>query len=172
MIKFSSKRLYFREWTESDAPFLHQLNANKNVIRFTGDSSFIDLEAARNFIKHYNHYETYGYGRWLCFKKEDNEPIGWAGLKNQIHTLDMIDVGFRFLEHEWGNGYATEAANKCLDIGFNRFNIDKITGRSDVSNRASINVLKKLNMTLDREDMCHGSKALIFSITSDRFKNL
>ena len=59
MILFSSSRLYFREWNVSDAHWIKKLNENFNVVRYTGDSKFMDMDEVSNMLKNYDQNKTY-----------------------------------------------------------------------------------------------------------------
>ncbi len=171
-MNFFSDRLEFREWDVNDAAFLFALNADEEVIQFTGDPPFKSVAQAEEFILAYEHYQEFGYGRWLCLLKSTGEPIGWCGLKNQMESHGFIDLGYRFLKSEWGNGYATEAAQKCLEIGFTQLAMKEITGRTAVENHASARVLEKIGMTKRKTDLCHGLPAHIYSITTLEFEKI
>jgi len=47
----------------------------------------------------------------------------------------------------WGKGYATEAAEACLELGFNQFNMKAIVGRAMPANVASVRVLEKIGLS-------------------------
>ena len=110
---FSSERLYFREFDIIDAEGLFQLNSDPEVIRYTGDVAFDDVNSAKAFILAYEHYREKGFGRWAVIRKSDHHFIGWCGLK--YNEEEEIDIGFRFFRGEWGKGYASEAALATLN---------------------------------------------------------
>lgn len=138
-----TERLYLREMTPDDAVFAFNLNADLDVIKYTGDKPFDSVDAAKEFLKQYDHYRKYGFGRWGVELKETGDLLGWCGLK-YTESLNEYDIGFRFLKKNWNKGYATEAAIHCIEIGFNKFGMDKIVGRVMKENIASIKVLTKL----------------------------
>lgn len=140
-----TERLFLRELTPEDADFAYHLNLDPEVIRYTGDVAFADLEEARNFLKNYDHYRVYGFGRWGVLEKESGNLLGWCGLK-YTPDLDEYDLGFRFFKKYWNKGYATEAAKACLELGFQQFQMERIVGRAMVKNNASIRVLQKIGM--------------------------
>ena len=138
-------RLYLREITIQDAETVYSLNLDKEVIQYTGDEPFHDVKAARDFLTNYEHYNLYQYGRWAVIRKSDDTFLGWCGLKYSP-DLDEIDIGFRFFKEYWNKGYATESAKACIDLGFQKFQMEYIVGRSRQENTASINVLKKIGL--------------------------
>lgn len=147
-------RLILREFQLSDAQKLYDLNSDSDVIRYTGDPPFKSISEAELFIKNYDHYQKFGFGRWACIRKHKGDFIGWCGLKN--NEKNQIDLGFRFFKKYWNQGYATEAAKASLDFGFNKLGLEEITGRVAPENTASIRVLEKLNLKCWKQDDCMG----------------
>ena len=110
-------RLLLRELTVKDAVNFYKLNENPNVIKYTGDSAFEDIEEACSFLQNYKDYEVNGYGRWAVINQSSYEFLGWCGLKYD-NSKDETDIGFRFFEEHWNKGLATESAAACLQYGF------------------------------------------------------
>lgn len=133
------------------------------VIQYTGDDPFESTKAAKEFIQNYDQYRKYGFGRWAVLLKETQTFIGWCGLKYSAE-LDEHDIGFRFFQEYWGNGYATEAAQKCIELAKNEWGLHHLVGRAAKENTASIQVLKKLGFSYKKEMDCHGLDAFIFEI--------
>lgn len=106
----------------------------------------------------------FGHGRWMVARKETGEALGWCGLKNED---GVIDLGYRFFRSAWGKGYATEAAQACIDYGFDKLNMPRITGRVLPDNIASCRVLEKVGMTFTGFGGCNGYEgARIYTIES------
>ena len=140
-----TERLILREITPDDAEQTYLLNLDPEVVQYTGDDSFESVEAARHFLKQYDHYRRYGFGRWGVIRKSDGAFLGWCGLKYSAER-DEYDIGFRFFKKYWNQGYATEAAMACLEMGFGHFAMPRIVGRAMVANTASIRVLEKVGL--------------------------
>jgi RimJ/RimL family protein N-acetyltransferase len=149
-----TERLNLRTFCVEDAALLYKLNADKEVMKYTGDKAFESVEAAEKFIQSYTDYERNNMGRWQIFTKEEKEYLGWCGLKK--HSCGMIDLGYRLLRTSWGKGYATEAAQACLAYGFRELDIKTIVGRVAKDNIPSIRVLEKVGMTFWKSDKCEG----------------
>ncbi len=156
-----TNRLILREFEISDAERFYRLNSNTEVIQYTGDEPFKDIKAAEEFLKNYDHYLKYGFGRWAVILKDSDEFIGWCGLK-YTPEWDEHDIGFRFFQQHWGKGYATESALKCLELAKEKFEITRIVGRAVKQNAASIQVLKKLGFIFKKEMDFHGMEGIVF----------
>lgn len=139
---FESERVLLREWTPEDAPWLYQLNMNPVVVKYTGDAGFTSEESALRLIKTYPNYQRDGYGRWMAIDKSSGEPVGWCGLKKNPWG---IDLGFRFFEHSWGKGIATECAIKTIEKAKD-LNLPRLIGRALSENIGSWKVLEKVGM--------------------------
>lgn len=139
---------------------MYRLNADPEVIRYTGDPPFDSVEAAQDFINSYDHYQKYGMGRWTVLRKDTGTYLGWCGLKQ--HDAGYVDIGFRFFRAEWGKGYATEAARACLTYGFEELGLNEIVGRAAVENVASVRVLEKLGMEFWKRDECKGIENAVY----------
>lgn len=155
-----TKRLILREFLDSDAINLYELNSDPEVIKHTGDFPFLSILDAESFLKKYSDYEKNGFGRWAVISKETGHFLGWCGLK--LNEEKFIDIGFRFFRIEWGKGYATESAKAALEFGFNDLNINEIIGRTSRENKLSIRVLEKLNMDFWKFDDCEGIENSVY----------
>ena len=148
-IVLETPRLLLREFLLSDAEDMYALNSNWEVIQYTGDTSFESLEAAREFLRNYDPYSKTGMGRWLVIRKSDKACLGWCGLK--WHEGDWIDLGYRFFQEYWNQGYATESSQYCLDYGFNELNLKEIFATVMPENIGSVRVLEKLGFQFIKE---------------------
>jgi len=140
-----TERLVLREFSPDEAEAMFSLNADPEVVRYTGDRPFHDLDEARQLLATYSSYRERGYGRWSVYVASTNEYIGFCGLAYRAET-DEVDLGFRLYRAQWGRGYATEAGRAALEIGFHRYDLDRIVGRAMRENVASHRTLKRLGM--------------------------
>jgi ribosomal-protein-alanine N-acetyltransferase len=163
-----TERLMLREFSPADAEALYALNADPEVVRYTGDRAFRDIEEARQLLANYDSYRQRGFGRWSVNLNETTEYIGFCGLAHRSET-DEVDLGFRFYRACWGKGYATEAGLASLAIGFEHYGLDRIVGRAMEANLASHRVLTRLGMrrvfSFERE----GQRWVQYEITAAEF---
>ncbi len=76
-------------------------------------------------------------GRWIG-RAGPWYPEGWPG----------PEIGWAFDRSAWGNGYATEAARRCLAFAFDVLGWDRVVHPIDPANAASIAVARRLGSTL------------------------
>jgi len=149
--------------TVLDAENAYILNADPEVVRYTGDDPFKSVEDAREFLGNYRHYEKYGYGRWAVINKEDQAYLGWCGLK-YTPELDEYDIGYRLIKKYWDKGYATEAAKACIAYGFDKLGMTTIVGRARLENKASIKVLENIGLEYYKDFDMEGFPGVIYRI--------
>jgi len=68
--------LFLRELNPHDAENFYRLNLNPNVIKYTGNSTFKDINEAKQFLEDYPDYKLNGFGRWAVIEKSTNEFLG------------------------------------------------------------------------------------------------
>lgn len=156
-----TKRTIMRNLTIDDADDFYALNLDPEVIQYTGDLAFENVQVAKEFLNNYDQYEKYGVGRLAVIEKATSTFIGWCGLKYS-EDKDEYDIGFRFFRPYWNKGFATETATKCLEFGFHELGISKIIGRAMRENSASIKVLEKIGMTFKETFDFDGHKGVIY----------
>src|SRR4051812_25559837 len=100
MIQLETKRLLLRQFLEEDAEAMYWLNADPEVIKYTGDPPFKDVAQSLDLIKNYSQYEKYKMGRLTLIVKETYEIIGWCGLKYHQDS-DEVDIGYRLKRSAW-----------------------------------------------------------------------
>jgi [ribosomal protein S5]-alanine N-acetyltransferase len=156
-----TERLYLRPFELGDEGILTALNADPEVVRYTGDGSFRDAAHAHEVLTQVILPQyAWGMGRWAVHLKADDTFIGWCGLKK--HPDGKIDLGYRFFVEYWGKGYATESAKAVMDYGFQVLSLPEIEATADAGNKASIHVLEKLGMLPNGTGYEHGAAVIYF----------
>lgn len=158
-----TERTKIRPLTPKDAEHFYMLNQDPEVLKYTGDDPFETIEAAREFLEQYDQYEKYGIGRWAVINKENEEFLGWCGLKYSPETNEY-DIGFRFHKKYWNNGYATETSKAFIDFGLNTLKLNEIIGRVMSDNVASVRVLQKIGMDFYKAFDFEGHNGVIYII--------
>ena len=158
-----TERLFLRRLISEDAENFYLLNSDPDVIRYTGDAAFKSVDEAKTFLENYDHYQKYGFGRWVVIHKTDQRFLGWCGLK-YTENLGEYDIGFRFFKKEWNKGYATESAKACIVLGFDKYHLNEIVGRAMKENISSVKVLEKAGLTFLKSFDFDGKEGVIYNI--------
>ena len=89
--------------------------------------------------------ERLGYGNFTMIHKITREQIGVCGLYDR-DGLEGVDLGFALLEEYEKKGYAFEAAQKILELGFTEFGLNEVKAITAIQHRASQKLLTKLGL--------------------------
>ena len=89
------------------------------------------------------------YGLAIMLKK-DSSVIGSCTLIDVEPEGIEAKIGWHLANRHWGKGYATEAAGRLLDIGFEINEVSRILADCFASNVASIKVMEKIGMIRQR----------------------
>ena len=160
-ILFETSRLAFRPVLMEDAPAIFKMCSNPEVLKFTADFPPLNIRASEKVIREniWKQYHMHGFGRWAVVLKSTGEFTGWCGLKYRPER-EAVDIGYRFDQPYWGQGIATEAAEKCLHIGFDKYNLDFIIGCAFAGNVASIRVLENIGMKFKKHFILYNTKSV------------
>lgn len=145
-----TERLIVREMGETDAEAVLAFNGDPEVMRYTGEEPWTDLEETRRRLREYPDYRERGYGRWALVLRETGRVVGFNGLKF-LPELGETDLGYRLVREQWGRGLATESSLAIVRHGFEALGLERIVGLVLPGNEGSIRVLEKVGMRRDGE---------------------
>jgi len=156
-------RLILREFIADDTIHLYQMNNDHEVIEYTGDSPFSNIEDASQFLKNYKEYSINNMGRWVVSLKSSHEFLGWCGLKYHPEEK-IVEVGFRFYQKNWNKGYATESAKASIEYGFKSLKLTKIFAHAHIENHRSHQVIKNCGLKFMKRFDYDGIPANLYKI--------
>ncbi|QIK95481.1 GNAT family N-acetyltransferase [Sphingomonas sp. HDW15A] len=144
-----TERLRLREWGEGDADRFYAIMNRASVMRWLGGVQTPEQwDAALQRILGFQ--RDHGHTFWLVERKKDGELLGFCGLKrvNSPGTdlTGQFEVGWRFREEAWGEGYAKEAAIQALDLAFGRFEAPHVLAFTVTGNEGSWGLMERLGM--------------------------
>jgi RimJ/RimL family protein N-acetyltransferase/predicted GNAT family N-acyltransferase len=164
-----TNRLILRKFKTGDGLHFFQMNADSEVIKYTGDTPFVDLDAAHQFIDTYDAYATTGIGRWAVIRKSDDAFLGWCGLKYHPEER-VVDIGFRFYRCYWGHGYATESAKAVIHYAFKTLKHPFLVAHAHINNIASHAVIKKCGLQFLKDFDYDGLPAKLYRIDNPDYE--
>lgn len=157
-----TKRLILRQWEERDRPLFHRINSDERVMRFfpmrrtrAESDALIDRLAGA--------ISDQGFGFAAAEIAMTGETIGFVGItrvdaSNNGGPRGSVEIGWRLAPEYWGKGYATEAALKWLEFGFETLGLPEIISFAVWSNEASVAVMRRIGMEhLSDGDFLHPS---------------
>lgn len=146
--QLTTERLILREFLESDATALMELESDPEVLKYIGTPVLTSPDQCREIIASIRRqYERVGIGRWVVSDKFTGRFLGWAGLKYEEEVRPekaYWDLGYRLVRRSWGKGYATEASAEWLRYGFRVMKLPMIGAAAHIENAGSNRVLEKL----------------------------
>ncbi len=145
---FTSERLGFRNWIDSDLNTLSEINQDDDVMKF------FPFKPSKKDTQYFmQRMQTMQEEKGFCYFAvdilENKEFIGFIGLCEQTYLDDLgsfVDIGWRLKKSIWNQGYATEGAKRCLDFGFNQIGLDTIYSVAPQVNAKSELIMKKIGM--------------------------
>jgi RimJ/RimL family protein N-acetyltransferase len=146
-----TERLILRDWSEADVePFIRHTNTPA-VMRWLGG---VRSEAQlREMIQDVfvGWQRERGFTFWAVERRSDAALLGFCGIKlaNDPGTqiLGLPEIGWRFREDAWGQGYAKEAAIASLDFAFNQAGVQQVVALTVEGNAPSWGLMERLGMT-------------------------
>jgi RimJ/RimL family protein N-acetyltransferase len=162
-----TNRLFIRKLENSDIPIWETFFENNNSLPYLGlDLTLSYKEQSKDWIEHQLwRYENNKFGHHALINKQTNKFIGQCGLLTQeIDKKTEIEIGYHILPEYWGNGYATEAAQKFRDFAFENDVSKSLISIIDIGNIASQKVAEKNGMTNTKQVKLYGLDVFIYRI--------
>lgn len=140
-----TNRLLIRMWTSDDADALFEICSDSRVMQHIGTGKpYQSIDEAYCFLDWAGAYqEKNGFSRWATVEKSSRKVIGSCGFA-RLESSAEIELGYLFARQMWGKGYATEAAEACLNYGFNQLKFAEVVALTDPEHIGSQKVVEKL----------------------------
>lgn len=140
-----SERLILRKLQVGDIEALWEMDSDPDVMEFM-PMIYSDKTAHREeMLKEIGYGDKFKFFRFIALK-ETNEPVGWF-LFRPTENQKWVEVGYRLLKKQWGNGYATEACRTFIQLGFEKWGVKEIMAILSKENKNSARVAEKLGLT-------------------------
>lgn len=143
-----TNRLILRVFEERDIDAMTLINQDPAVCEFLAGIGNYEKTVAtihRIIKQHHDH----GFSLYAVELKSTGEMIGWCGLfvhSFQAHFMPAVEIGWRLASHQWGYGYATEAAKAVLAYAFETLKLKEVVSFTVVDNIRSRRVMKKIGL--------------------------
>lgn len=153
MFILHTSRLILRDFEQDDWRAAHLFSADPDVTHYMdyikSDSEEQTQQWIRGMIFHNQLQPRVSYNL-AVIQQADNQLIGWIGI-GQAHDQPggNHSFGYALNRSYWGRGYATEALQGLLEIGFSKLEAHKIFGECDAANLASARVMEKAGMRFE-----------------------
>lgn len=146
-----TNRILLRRLQASDLPELFKLLSDPETMKFWPPP--FDLEMTEQWLERsIEGYENLGFGRYAVIFKKTGELIGDCGfLRIELDGRLENDLGYIISKRHWGQGFATEAAQACLQYGLSTLGFERVVANMETRHVASRRVAEKIGMRLEKE---------------------
>jgi [ribosomal protein S5]-alanine N-acetyltransferase len=145
-----TSRLLLREFIPQDADALAAVLGDPVTMQYY--PAAFDRRGVEEWIeRNRDRYQRDGHGMWAMLLKESSELIGDCGcILQELEDRNEIEVGYHVRRDLWGNGYATEAAQACMQYAFTRLGVGRVISLIRPENVQSIRVAEKNGLTCEK----------------------
>ena len=153
----STERLFLREFTPQDAPFLLRLVNEPGWIRNINDPGVRSVDDALAWAEGrlFKAYREQGHGFWAVQRREDGALVGMCGLFKRP-ALPEPDIGYALLAEHEGHGYALEAARGCVAHAREVLGWPTLMAITALDNPRSVALLGKLGFVEQGQEQLEG----------------
>ena len=153
-----TSRLILRNWKQNDIEPFAILNSDPRVCEFL-PNVLSQEETLTSVIKIQSHFKKHAFGLFAVELISTKTFIGFVGLKYfsfDSHFTPSVELAWRLSWENWGQGLATEAAQKVTQYGFETLGLSEILAITAKRNQRSRRVMEKLGMfTNEDENFLH-----------------
>lgn len=147
-MQLTTSRLLLRQWRDSDLDTFAALCADPVVMKHfpklnTREETWGMIERFRAL------WDKHGFGPYAVEVPGEADCIGFVGLlvpRFEAHFTPCVEIGWRLAKEFHGRGFATEAAQACLDEAFQKRIAKEIYSFTVPANTGSWNVMEKIGM--------------------------
>lgn len=161
----NTPRLSLEPMSPVDNEFIFELVNTKGWLKFIGNRNVKSLADADAYIKKILDNNNVFY--WIVKHKETKEKLGVVTYIKRDY-LEYHDIGFAFLPVFANHGYAYEAANGLLNHLIKTHNLKHILATTIPENTKSINLLKKIGLTFEKEICIANEKLHVYGFSTHR----
>lgn len=144
-----TERLELRPFIDDDFDALFEMQSDKAMTRYlywgprSRDEVRVDLERIKQFTAIDEEHDAL---RVAAVLPESGAVIGDIALWRTSREHAQGEIGYVLHPAHHGHGYATEACEALLGIGFEVAGLHRIVASADARNEASVRVMERLGM--------------------------
>ena len=171
MHDLTTARLSLRPFAPAHRGRLHAIFRDPYVRRYLWDGALVSLATVDEVIAASEaSFRERGLGLWCAAEGAESArgaTIGFAGLRPM--DAAEFELIYGFLPEHWGRGLAAEASRAVLALGF-ASGLARIWARTDLENKASERVMRRLGMRFDRREVVGGLPLVAYVLERGSFR--
>ena len=149
-------RLLLREFTPDDADALMGVLGDPVAMQYY-PAPFPRDEVEEWIRRNRARYENDGFGMWAMLLKDSAELIGDCGVYvRDLEGAVEFEIAWHVRRDLWGRGYATEAAQHCIEYAFSSLGAERIIALVRPENLGSCRVAEKNGMVSEKVTFWRG----------------
>lgn len=177
-MEITTPRLHLREFTFDDWPAVLAYQQDPLYLRYYEwtERTATDAQAFVKMFLDFQAAQPRTKFQLAITLKETGQLIGNCGLRLKSADAIEADIGYELSPVHWGQGYATEAAQTVVNLGFTEFGLHRISSWCLADNVGSARVLEKVGMTWEgrlRENEVFKGRywdTLLYAILEDEWR--
>lgn len=158
-----TERLILREFVPQDADALAAVLGDPVAMQYY-PAPFNRKEVEEWIERNRQRYQHEGYGLWAMLLRDKDGLIGDCGCYlREIEGRSSVEIAYHVRRDLWGKGYATEAAQACMEYAFTRPDIDRVISLIRPENVQSIRVAEKNGLMCEKTIFWRGYDHCIYA---------
>ncbi len=164
---FATPRLHVERLTEAHLDEILRMDRDPRVMAWLGGVR--TKEQSRAYLaRNLEHWERYGFGLWIVRNAAREAIVGRAVVRHlDVEGVPEVEIGYALYPEWWGQGFATELANRCIVIGRSALGLESLVAVTHPHNAASRHVMEKVGMVYER-DFVHAGEPHVLYRTGER----
>ncbi|WP_354360992.1 GNAT family N-acetyltransferase [Undibacterium sp. GrIS 1.8] len=161
-----TQRLRLEPFNDEHLDGLFRLNSDPEVMRYITGKPETREETIAMIERIKARWIEFGFSWWSFIELETNELIG-AGCIQYLgrDPANPLEIGWRLRQDKWGQGFASEAAQRMAAFAFDQIGGDSLFAVCDQENIGSANVMKKLGMQYRGIERWYDMDTLVYTMT-------
>ena len=161
-----TQRIKLSPVKEIELEELHQIWIQPEVRRYLWDDITIPKTQTQEIItQSLAAFARKRYGLWVARLIEQSNLIGFTGYW-QFFDPPQTQLLYGLLPQYWGQGLATEMSKSMVDYGFKEYGFKTIYASTDLENKSSLAVLKRLGMSYIKQENIDGKETIFYYLKS------
>ncbi len=149
---FETERLFVRKLVLTDFEPFHEMQSNRNVMRFVRAKSMTFEENKKDLKDVIEKYDKANNDFWIYAidRKSDGVFVGTVAF---VKDGDDDEIGYRFLEKYWSNGYGTEIMDGVI-VYAQKIKLPSLIAYVSPDNIGSEKIIKNTNFKFMKSIIC------------------
>ncbi|MBL6662712.1 MAG: GNAT family N-acetyltransferase [Flavobacteriales bacterium] len=135
---------------KNDSKLLYALFNDEKVLQSYRRESLLSQKQSDDFLQKIT---SRGCWTWKILNyKEKNSFLGICSLHHYDQENKTIEIGGTLFSIYWGKGIMVSAFIQLIEKARKEFNINKVIGKTHISNKKAIQMVHKLGFTILQKD--------------------